>query len=256
MPTFQSENIEIAFEVYGDGVPVVLVHGFASNGAVNWLETGWVEVLTDKGYQAITIDNRGHGKSEKIYDSEFYSAKAMARDVANLVNHLGLGSAVVMGYSMGARISAFAAVNTPDKVRAAVFGGLGINMVLGLTSSEIIISGLLAPTLAEITDKTARQFRVFAEHTGSDLKALAACMAASRIRISESDMNTIKVPALVAVGGHDEIGGAPEPLAALMDKGESLVIPNRGHMRATGDQAFKDGVVEFLQRHKAFIEQA
>lgn len=256
VPTFQSEDIEIAFEVYGSGVPVLLVHGFASNGAINWLDTGWVEALMDKGYQVITIDNRGHGLSEKLYDTTLYTAKAMAVDVANLVDHLGLGSAVVMGYSMGARISAFATVDAPSRVRAVVFGGLGINMVRGMTNSDDIIAGLLAPTLSEITHKTARQFRIFAEHTGSDLKALAACMAASRIRISENDLKTIKVPALVAVGSDDEIGGAPEPLAQLMDQGESLVIPRRDHMRATGDRTFKDGVIEFLERHKAFISQS
>ncbi len=249
MPKFTSEGFEIAYETYGEGPPVVLVHGFASSGQVNWVATGWVETLTEAGYQAITIDNRGHGQSEKIYDSEYYSARAMAKDTINLIDHLGIGPAVLLGYSMGARISAFAALDAPEKVRAVIFGGLGINMIHGMSNSEEIIEGLLAPALSSVTHKTARQFRIFADHTRSDRKALAACMAGSRARISADDVKKISVPALVAVGSEDDVGGAPEPLAELLPQGEVLVIERRDHMRATGDPQFKTGVLAFLQRH-------
>ncbi len=249
MPKFTSEGFEIAYETYGEGPPVVLVHGFASSGQVNWVATGWVETLTEAGYQAITIDNRGHGQSEKIYDSEYYSAREMAKDTINLIDHLGIGPAVLLGYSMGARISAFAALDAPEKVRAVIFGGLGINMIHGMSNSEEIIEGLLAPALSSVTHKTARQFRIFADHTRSDRKALAACMAGSRARISADDVKKISVPALVAVGSEDDVGGAPEPLAELLPQGEVLVIERRDHMRATGDPQFKTGVLAFLQRH-------
>ncbi len=249
MPKFTSEGFEIAYETYGEGPPVVLVHGFASSGQVNWVATGWVETLTEAGYQAITIDNRGHGQSEKIYDSEYYSAREMAKDTINLIDHLGIGPAVLLGYSMGARISAFAALDAPEKVRAVIFGGLGINMIHGMSNSEEIIEGLLAPALSSVTHKTARQFRIFADHTRSDRKALAACMAGSRARISADDVKKINVPALVAVGSEDDVGGAPEPLAELLPQGEVLVIERRDHMRATGDPQFKTGVLAFLQRH-------
>lgn len=256
MPSFLSQNIEISHEIYGEGPPIVLVHGFASNGRVNWLDTGWVEALVSQGYQAITMDNRGHGASQKLYDPALYPARTMAQDVANLIDHLQCGPAVLLGYSMGARISAFAAIDAPEKVRAVVFGGLGINMIRGMSSSEEIIAGLLAPTLSDVTLKTARQFRVFAEHTRSDLKALAACMSSSRSKISEDDIRKIVVPALVAVGSEDDVGGDPEPLAALMPQGEAFVIERRDHMRATGDAQFKKGVLAFLQRHDQLIRTA
>lgn len=256
MPKFLSDGIEIAYEVYGDGAPIMLVHGFASNGEVNWVATGWVEALIEAGYQAITIDNRGHGQSEKLYDPALYGAQMMARDVANLIDHLGCGSAVLLGYSMGARIAAFVAIDAPEKVRAAVFGGLGINMIRGLSDSDEIIEGLLAPSLSDVTQKTARQFRVFAEHTKSDLKALATCMASSRTKITEDDVRQIAVPVLVAVGSEDDVGGSPEALASLMPQGEALVIERRDHMRATGDAQFKRGVLTFLEHHDALIRSS
>lgn len=249
MPKFLSEDIEIAYSVFGNGPPIVAIHGFASNGDINWVQTGWVEALVDAGYQAIIIDNRGHGASQKLYDPVYYPAREMAKDAANLIAHLDVGPAVLLGYSMGARISAFAAMDAPERVRAVVFGGLGINMIRGLPDSDQIIEGLLAPNLSDVTQKTARQFRIFAEHTKSDLKALAACMAASRSKITEQDIGQIGVPALVAVGSEDGVGGAPEPLAALMPQGEAMVIERRDHMRATGDPQFKHGVLSFLNNH-------
>ena len=154
MGVFQSEGIEIAYESYGTGQPIILVHGFASNGAINWVDTGWVKLLVDSGYTPITIDNRGHGLSEKLYDPALYPAKTMARDVIGLIDHLGLvethGPVPIMGYSMGARICAFVSMQAPEKIRAAIFGGLGINMVHGLGGSEDIVQGLLAPKLADV----------------------------------------------------------------------------------------------------------
>lgn len=65
MPHFQSEGYEIAYSIHGEGPSVLLVHGFGSNGKVNWVDTGWVDSLVRAGYRVITIDNRGHGKSQK-----------------------------------------------------------------------------------------------------------------------------------------------------------------------------------------------
>ncbi len=249
MPHFVSEGIEIAYQTYGEGSkPIVLVHGFASSGAINWRDTGWTEVLCNAGYMPVTIDNRGHGKSQKLYDPEMYPARLMAHDLAGLITHLDLGPVPVMGYSMGARICAFAVMDYPELMSAAIFGGLGINMVRGLSGSEDIAEALLAPSLEDVTSPVGRQFRLFAEHAGGDLKALAACMQSSRSRIGEQDLGQIEIPVLVAVGDEDELGGSPEELAALMPKGEALVIPGRDHMRATGDKVFKAGVLDFLAR--------
>jgi len=104
VPSFFSDGISIAYETFGEGRPVLLIHGFGSSGKVNWLDTGWVEALTDAGYQAITVDNRGHGASRKLYDPNLYYAHDMAEDARRLLDHLGIERAAVMGYSMGARI--------------------------------------------------------------------------------------------------------------------------------------------------------
>jgi pimeloyl-ACP methyl ester carboxylesterase len=249
MSVFETSGLSLSYEVHGEGQPVLLIHGFASSGKVNWIDTGWVEALTWAGYQVITLDNRGHGQSDKPHDPEVYYPNQMAEDAVALLDHLGIERAAVLGYSMGARIAAFMAYGHPERVVAAIFGGMGMNLINGLTDGNDIIAGLRAPTLESLTHPTARQFRIFADHTGSDREALAACMETSRQPMARADVRRIEVPVLVAVGEADDMAGRPEPLAELLPHGEALVIPKRDHMRATGDKVFKTAAIAFLGRN-------
>lgn len=248
MSSFDSDGVEIAFIDEGEGEPVLLIHGFASNVEVNWVSTRWVSTLNDAGYRVIAIDNRGHGASEKPHDVEAYGAPLMADDARRLLDHLGLERADVMGYSMGARISAFLSLQNPERVRSAVFAGLGYNMVRGVGGTGPIARALEAESIDEVTNETARTFRAFAESTGSDLKALAACIRSSREKITPEDVGRIGVPVLVAVGTKDVIGGSATNLAALIPGAEALEIEGRDHMKAVGDKQYKDGVLDFLSR--------
>ncbi len=248
VPTFDSDGVEIAFTDEGSGDPVLLIHGFASNVATNWVDTGWVRLLLREGYRVIAVDNRGHGASQKLYDREAYGAPLMAEDARRLLDHLGLARADVMGYSMGARITAFLAINHPARVRSAVFAGLGINMVRGLAGTGPIAHALEAARIEDVTNATARTFRAFAEQTNSDLRALAACIRGARDPIRAEALGRLSMPVLVAVGTADVIGGSAKDLAALIPGAEALEITGRDHMRAVGDRVYKDGVVAFLGR--------
>lgn len=246
MRTFRHDGVEIAFLDEGKGEPVVLVHGFASNAAVNWVQPGWVTTLTRAGYRAVALDNRGHGQSGKLYDPAAYHSALMAEDVRALMDHLGLPRADVIGYSMGSRITAFLALAHPARVRSAVLGGLGIRLVEGAGLPENIAEALEALSADAVTDPNVRGFRLFAEQTRSDLKALAACIRGSRQVLAREQAATIQQPVLVAVGSKDEIAGSPHELAALLPNGRALEIPGRDHMLAVGDRVFKDGVLDFL----------
>lgn len=246
MPTFSSDGVEIAYLDAGAGDPILLIHGFASNSTVNWVDTGWVRTLTAAGYRVLAIDNRGHGKSAKLHDPKDYGGPLMAEDARRLLDHLGLARADVMGYSMGARIAAFLTINHPERVRSAVFAGLGINMVRGMAGTGPIAAALEAPSIKDVTNPTARTFRAFAEQTKGDLKALAACIRSSREPITAEALGGIRTPVLVAVGTLDVIGGSARELAMLIPGAAALEIADRDHMRAVGDRAYMDGVLAFL----------
>jgi pimeloyl-ACP methyl ester carboxylesterase len=250
MQSFQHDGVEIAFldEGQGEGQapPIVLVHGFASTAQVNWVYPGWVATLTKAGRRVIALDNRGHGASSKLYDPAAYHSAVMADDVRALMDHLQLDRADVMGYSMGARITAFLALAYPDRVRRAVLGGLGIRLVEGVGLPESIAEALEAPSLADVDDPTGRAFRAFAEQTHSDLAALAACIRGSRQTLSREELARISMPILVAVGTKDTVAGSAQELVALLPAGEALDIPGRDHMLAVGDRVFKEAVLKFL----------
>ena len=246
MNSFASDGIEIGYLDEGEGEPILLIHGFASNIVTNWVNPGWVHTLVAAGRRVIAYDNRGHGRSGKLYDPAAYGAPLMAEDGRRLLDHLGIARADVLGYSMGARIATFLALAHPDRVRSLIVGGLGINMVRGVGGSGPIAKALEAPRIEDVTNDTARTFRAFAESTRSDLKALAACIRGPREKIASEQLATIAVPTLVAVGSNDVIAGSGAALASLIPHAQFLDIKGREHMRAVGDAAFKEGVLDFL----------
>ena len=249
MQFFTHDGFDLAFLDKGEGDPVLMIHGFASSHFVNWVSPGWFKTLNDAGYRAIAFDNRGHGQSSKSYDPADYTPQKMASDAAALLDHLGIERAHVMGYSMGARITAFLALQEPAKVATVIFGGLGVGMVDGVGDWDPIADALLAEDAAAVTHPRGKTFRAFADQTKSDRQALAACIATSRELLSEDEVARITQPALIAVGTKDDIGGSPDELAGLMPNAESFRIEGRDHMLAVGDKAFKQKVLEFLKEH-------
>ena len=247
MDFFDSGGVRIAYEVTGNGPPILLIHGFASNARVNWGDTGWVRTLAASGHQVIALDNRGHGESEKLYDPAAYGAPAMADDAARLLAHLNIGQADVMGYSMGARIAAFLTIGHPRLVRRAVFAGLAANMIAGVAGAEEIAAALEAPTMAAVPQGQPSAFRLFAEQTKSDRQALAACMRSSRQKITPAELSTITCPVLVVAGEKDDIAGPTEPLIAAIPGAQGLTLAGRNHMNAVGDRTYKEAVVDFLK---------
>lgn len=249
MPTFISDAREFAYLDEGQGRPVLLVHGFASNRKINWVNPGWVETLTGAGRRVIALDNRGHGDSAKFYAPEDYRLERMAGDASALLDALGIATVDAIGYSMGARILTRLAIAEPERLSSLVLGGMGIALVHGdPAEGEVIAAALEARSADQVTDPRARAFRLFAEQTRGDLAALAACARGYSRATDPADLARIKTPTLIAVGTRDYIAGSARDLADLIADAQVLDIPNRDHMVAVGDQTFKRGVIDFLSR--------
>lgn len=240
------DGVDLAYNDVGEGEPILLVHGFASTAGMNWEGPGWFRTLRDAGYRVIAFDNRGHGKSSKFYNEQDYKLETMADDAAGLMEFLELPEAHVMGYSMGGRISAMLAFRHRKKVRKLILAGNGYNMIDGGFPSTDIRDGLLAETVEDIQTETGKSFREFAQQTGSDLKALAACIMGVRSPIERDLFTALEPEVLVTIGTEDKVAQDGEKLAEIIPKAQFMPIPKRNHMNAVGDKVYKANVLGFL----------
>ena len=116
MPIAHANNIDIYFETYGSGPPLVLIMGLRRNA--EW----WYRQIPElsQHFTVIAFDNRGAGRSDK--PEMDYSIGLFADDTAGLMNFLGIPNAHVLGISMGGYIAQELALNHPDKVNGLILG--------------------------------------------------------------------------------------------------------------------------------------
>jgi pimeloyl-ACP methyl ester carboxylesterase len=234
----------IAYLDSGDGPWVLLLHGFAADHHANWVAPGVVDALVAAGHRVLAPDARGHGASDKPYDPEAYAGDAMVRDARALLDHVGVDTCAVAGYSMGALTSS-QLVPVEPRARALVLGGIGAR-----TSGERmrgwreeIAAGLLADDARSITHPAARAFRRFADRTGADRRALAAIQRSRRMR--GVSVENIGVPTLVIVGDGDTLAGDPQELAHKIPGAIAKLIKG-DHLTAVFDPAFRNSIVDFF----------
>lgn len=227
---------------------LVLIHGFASDHATNWIGPGWIGPMTGAGFRVLAPDMRGHGASTKPHAADAYGLSLMAGDVARVIEtRAGGGPVAVMGYSMGAFIGAVLAAARPGMVARLVLAGVGENVLRDTRArNEVIAAGLLATEVPGRDAPVARQFRLFAEQTGADRTALAACIRSIGGGLGDDVLGAIEAPTLVIAGETDDIARSPQPLADRIPGARCEVVPRRDHMRAVGDKVTKQKVLAFL----------
>jgi pimeloyl-ACP methyl ester carboxylesterase len=248
---FENDGLKLAYaDVTQPGAhntPVLLIHGFASSIAVNWQQPGWFKTLGDAGYRVIAIENRGHGHSDKPRGIEAYDTLRMAGDARALLDHMKIERAFIQGYSMGARIAAFLATQSPERFLGLAMGGLGIHLVDGVGLPIGIAEALERADPENITDAMQKMFRTFAERNKQDLLALAACIRGSRQDLTREAVGRIAPETLVAVGTNDPVAGSPHPLVALMRHARAFDIEGRDHNLAVGDRTHRAAVLAFYE---------
>jgi pimeloyl-ACP methyl ester carboxylesterase len=119
MPELTIDDVTIAYDVFGEGEPVVLVCG-CGQPAVAW-QMNLVPVLTAAGYQVITYDNRGVAPSSSPPPP--YSVIDLAADTLGLLDHLGVESVHIAGHSMGGWVAETLAIRHPERLQGAAFMG-------------------------------------------------------------------------------------------------------------------------------------
>lgn len=251
MAVFSSGGVEIAYEVAGEGQPILLIHGFSATAEDNWVRTGWVQALTRARYKVVTFDLRGHGASQKLHDPADYTTAKMGGDAIALMDHLGIERADLMGFSMGAGIALWLAARHGERFGSVVLAGMGGKALEPSRPGNPVAEALEAADPSSVEDRSARAFRLYAENLGQDLKAIAACARAPRRSAVEGEgvadlAGRVRNKVLVIAGARDDLAGDPQVLAATMPNARAEIIPGTDHMFALPNPMFKGAVMDFL----------
>jgi pimeloyl-ACP methyl ester carboxylesterase len=261
MPRLASfDGTNLAYEVEGQGFPVLLLHGFAADSFVNWVRPGLSDAIVRSGKRVILLDQRGHGLSDKPHDPEAYGGDAMGRDATTLLDHLEIERCDIVGYSMGSGTTLGLISRDNGRFRSAVLGGVGGGMVAAAAAGDgvaadgteaparqpsAIADALLAEDKTTITNPVARSFRDFADLTRADKKALAAIQLAPRRWSAPEGLDTVAIPVLVICGDNDPLAPNPQALADRLPNARAVVVSGT-HLNVVNNPEYHRAVVDFL----------
>ena len=256
---FENEGTRLFFSDEGTGEAVVLLHGFAVNGDLNWRIPGITEALA-QNFRVITLDLRGHGLSAKPHDPGAYGM-AMADDVVALLDHLSLRKAHIVGYSLGGIITLKLATTHPDRMQTASVLGAGWERAddsLFLASmdgiADALESGQGVPPLAASLGGDRKKPGVFQTlwvklMTGylNDGSALAAMVRGLRgLTVEEENVRSIPVPVCSIVGTLDAMKPGVDAMVGVVPYHTVVYIEGADHMAAVGSLILLESLQECL----------
>jgi pimeloyl-ACP methyl ester carboxylesterase len=251
-------GLDIHHEIQGEGPPIVFVHGLGSTSNV-WHAQ---RLTLSKCYQVILYDRSGAGRSQKARDG--YSIDGWTAELAGLLDHLAVPSAVVVGHSLGSMVAQRFAGKYPERTRALVLAGgeaeLGPEEKTALTerARSIEANGLLAVVgswlTAVLSAATREANPVLAGLTremflSNDARTYVLHCLALRDGAVRSDQAHIACPTLLTVGDQDLVTPLSwqRQIAAGIANSRIRIIPNTAHMTMLESPAvFNTVLLEFL----------
>ena len=249
MPTFTSaDGLAIAYDDTGPegSRPLLMIHGFSSNRAEGWKRTGWMAACAQRGQRAVALDLRGHGESAKPHDPSLYGRQKLAADVIALMDHLGVETADVIGFSLGSRVAATVAMNAPSRVYNLVLSGVGDRWFKPSEDDDAMARAMEADDPASISMPLLQSFRHFADEQGEDRLALAACTRAEKDPITADALYGVMAPTLVIAGSRDELAGDPRGLAEAIPGAKCVSVPGCDHFALITHGLLKASAFDFL----------
>ncbi len=215
MPMLHVGDVNLYYEVHGEGEPLVLIPGLGSD------VSDYVRVieLLAAGCRVVALDNRGAGRSDK--PDIPYSVEMMAEDVAGLMTALGLGSAFVLGHSMGGRIALTLALRHPELVKGLVLVSTAAR-VSGTARGRVQLLGSISRRMPILRSLDAHPQPYY---------AFLRQLEASRDFDCSARLPEIRVPTLLVHGTRDRLVplGLAEELRAGIP-GSQLVTFRGGHL--------------------------
>jgi pimeloyl-ACP methyl ester carboxylesterase len=195
---FFTDGVKIYYEDHGAGEAVILLHGIAG-----FVESFYkITPKLSKSYRVIAMDSRGQGRS--LDGGKEISYSAMSKDVIELLNHLGIRKANVVGWSDGGIIALHLAIHNRDRLRAIV--AIAANSkVEGLTDYGLNFFQNVTPENWSFMSRWA--YKNFAPHPENwpELIYKLKEMILTSPNYSYEDISSIKIPTLLVIGKKDHL---------------------------------------------------
>jgi pimeloyl-ACP methyl ester carboxylesterase len=223
-------------------LPVLLIHGFASNADLSWKRTGWLDVLADTGRRVIAPDLLGHGSSPKPHDPAAYAGGLEDHVYAALDDVEGQVDAV--GFSLGARTLLFLAGAHPERFRKLVVAGYGADLGVTRDPEAGSVVADAVEGLREPVDPISRAFRQAATAPGADAKAMAACLRRDPPPLA---LEKVTHPTLVVAGDADPLAWPTDALVGALADATPHRLKGDDHLGTMKDLRFLDAALDFLE---------
>jgi 3-oxoadipate enol-lactonase len=263
MPKVRINSIEINYRESGEGFPLLLIHGFTGN-LRNWALQ--VPVLT-RDFRMVSIDQRGHGHSEKPTRPEDYSLELMAEDAYGLLQHLGIEGCYLIGHSMGGMVAQLLTLAHPEPVRALVLVDTAAEITSRMHTQdrarlveiardqgmEAVFEEQLR--ISPVADQLRGQPQLLGlwrqQFLLTSCEAYIHCArAVAKRRPLLDKLHAIEVPTLIICGENDDpMLEASRQMHERIPGSELVVIPGAGHTpQIERAAAFNRVLSEFLTR--------
>ncbi len=233
------DGVRIAYSDEGEGRPIMLIHGFITDGGM-WDKSFLKKELLSAGYRVIVPDLRGNGNSDKPEQEESYRNDAEVKDLKLLVQHLGIKGLYVVGYSRGSIVLA-KLLTQDDHIKKAVLGGMGADFTNPSWDRRIMFMNAFN---GKITDET-RGAVDYATSIKANHRILHLLQKYQPVT-SKSDLGKITTKVLVIAGDMDLDNGDPEELGRYIPNSELKIIPGN-HNGTYKTVLFSKAIVQFLE---------
>jgi pimeloyl-ACP methyl ester carboxylesterase len=238
-----SDDVPLAYHELGQGRPVILLHGLFSDAEMNWIKFGHAERIADEGFRVIMPDLRAHGRSAKPHGQEFYPQGILARDLRELVAHLGLAEFDLGGFSLGARTTV-EAVGEGLTPRRAILGGAGLEGLRNWKQRKTIFVDAIA--MFDTVSRGDPHWLSIQFMKSQRVDRVAAAQLLESFEDAFMDwLKAFTMPTLVVCGSEDEDNGSAEELAAAMPKAIFVEVPGT-HMSSVTKRQLGDAIATFL----------
>ena len=238
-----SDGVELAWREVGEGRPLILLHGLFSDSAMNWVKFGHAERIASEGFRVIMPDLRAHGASGKPHEPDQYPRGILARDLRELVAHLGLAEVDLGGFSLGAR-TIVEAVGEGMRPGQAILAGMGLQGLKGWERRKtFFLEAIEQFDTAPRGDPHWLAIQ-FMKTMKVDMDA-AALLLQSFCDAEDGWLAAFTMPTLVVCGSEDDDNGSAQELADALPDGTYRAIPGT-HMSSVTKPELGEEIARFL----------